>query len=314
MANPESIVYRLKQKLQELQSQVGKDVEIRTNSHSGEQGCFDYIRKFDLGENSYLGLRIKKDDIYASENEINFYALRYLTTKEERESARSRYSRFAYSIEEYEKPLFSSSINISYEKLKEILIKIQRYSSTKHQIIEILNEEKIFDFDLNVLLLSSSKFEKELKENLSDNDLIFKDVCQKLLLLSKQSFLEDLEIAKKIKLEVENLSQDEEYNNLLQERERLDQLLSEKTKQLDSIKKEQSDLKVKMNILNYFETEYKKYDSDEKISDRKKQQILNVVIQDMIYAKRFDLFDKELFPKLPQDTNQRLSFQTFNNN
>lgn len=298
--------YRFRDHLNALKKAVNGDCSSRSFSHSGNEGRFDMIYHFHLGENVYLGLRIKHDDVEETENQINFYAVRYLNKK----SDRTFHSRYTYKYKNQIPPMFNSSKNLSGEEFK-MIMKTIIHKSSQESVIDYLNETNIFDFDLNVLLLSDEDFKKELKKHVSDNEKIFQDVCNKLESLNVSLVEEDEKNDKKIKEEQERLNEDQEYLDLLNKQKEIEALLKEKETKLTSLKSDGFNLKTKIKLVKHYDVKKKDIESSTRSSEEEKEHQMKVVIQDMIYFGYFKEFDNNEFPQLPEKDGDKKDFLLF---
>lgn len=228
----DKISHRMKQHFSHLRSIFNGKVTTRNNSHSGVDGRFSLIYKLFFNESSYVGFRLKKDNLNSYEQSIQFYAVRIL----QKSTLRSCPSKKILS--------FSREMSVlEFIDLMKEMLSIE----TKESFVRILNEKRIFSFDLKCCLLSLNDFNKSFmnEKKIEEQFKIIREIEKKnILTLSK---VED-KIA-----DVNNLLQnDEEYQELLKQRKLIEDKIKKKEENATLHNNEKNVAEKVKNLIDYF--------------------------------------------------------------
>lgn len=238
---------RLAEHLRHMQKIFGGNVSGRNNSFSAHDGRFEYIRKFFVNEDSYIGLRIKKDDIY-DHGEISFYALKKIGDK------KNGYQCAYY--EANENPIIEKSRSISYDELLEVMRKVLN----SYSVDGIIKELNVFfdeNVDLNVLKLSRAETRNKLAVFKTEKGFLQKQIVELLLVLESEKEKICSEILQEKKTIEDLLMSDPEYQSLLKQREELERKIEDKRQSLTNVEKKENTFQSDSEIFTYFNDELK---------------------------------------------------------
>lgn len=238
------ITYRLRDQLKHLRDVFSGSVQMKNKAISGNDGRFDLIYKLFLNESSYVGFRVKKDDILANheDQKIDFYVVRIL------EHRHGRYS--------VNKQIFSPSKEISTVRFFNIIKEFHSCFLRKESFVGLLKKEDIFDFDINLSLLSAEDFAELIQPNEEFNEqlALIKTVEEKA---NKNIEKAELNIEK----EKLALSDDIEYQELLRQKA----MIEEKIKQKEACSKENqkilSDNSRALEVIDYLKKDLDRIDN-----------------------------------------------------
>lgn len=234
------ISHRMKYHFSHIRSIFNDIVLTRTNSKSGLEGRFSLIYKMFFNENSYIGFRLKEDDISSMDQCIQFYVVRFL----EKSNYRGIPSRKIVSVSK------ELSVCEFFDIMKSILS-----IETKESFVRILNEKEIFCFDLNCCLLNLSDFTKSFM----NNEMI------------KEQFkiINEIEVKNNLTLEnvEENMSKvnellanDQEYQELIKQRKIIEDKIKEKELNATQCNNEKKVAEKVKELIEYFNSSFKRID------------------------------------------------------